>query len=48
MKGKVKTIIILASILLIGIVVSNGCKKTTPTEPAEPAAQTKAVEPNQP
>jgi len=44
---KVK-IIALVSILLAGLVAFNGCKKSTPTEPAKQAAQTKAVEPNQP
>jgi len=43
MKGKVWTIIALV-ILLVGLVVFNGCKKSQP----KPAAQTKAVEPNQP
>jgi hypothetical protein len=43
MKGKVGIIIALVSILLVGLVAFNGCKKSTP---AEPAAQTKAVEPN--
>jgi cell division protein FtsN len=46
MKGKVWTIIVLV-ILLVGLVVFNGCKKSQP-KPAKPAAQTKAVEPNQP
>jgi flagellar basal body-associated protein FliL len=46
MKGKVWTIIVLV-ILLVGLVVFNGCKKSQPKQ-AEPAAQTKAVEPNQP
>ncbi len=45
MKRKVGTIIILVSILVVGIVAFNGCKKSTPTKPA---TQTKAVEPNQP
>jgi hypothetical protein len=44
MKGKVWTIIALV-ILLVGLVVFNGCKKSTPAKPAE---QPKAVEPNQP
>jgi hypothetical protein len=44
MKGKVWTIIALV-ILLVGLVVFNGCKKSKPTKPA---TQTKAVEPNQP
>jgi hypothetical protein len=47
MKGKVWTIIVLV-ILLVGLVVFNGCKKSTPAKPAKPATQTKAVEPNQP
>ncbi len=47
MKGKVWTTIVLV-ILLVGLVVFNGCKKSKPTEPAKPATQTKAVEPNQP
>ena len=50
MKGKVWTIIALV-ILLVGLVVFNGCKKSQPTKPAKPAkpaTQTKAVEPNQP
>jgi hypothetical protein len=42
MKGKVWTIIALV-ILLVGLVVFNGCKKSTP---AEPPAETEAVEPN--
>jgi hypothetical protein len=51
MKRKVGVLITLVSILLVGIVAFNGCKKSTPTKPAKPAkpaTQTKAVEPNQP
>lgn len=48
MKGRVWTIIALVSILLVGLVAFNGCKKSTPTKEAKPATQTKAVEPNQP
>ena len=47
MKGKVWTIIALVSVLLIGLVAFNGCKKSKP-KPAKPAVQTKAVEPNLP
>lgn len=46
MKVKIGVIITLVSILLVGIVAFNGCKKSTPTKPAEPNTQTKAVEPN--
>jgi len=44
MKSKVGIIITL--VLLVGLFAINGCKKSTP--PTAPAAQTNAVEPNQP
>jgi len=46
MKGKAGIIIItLACVLVAGLVAFNGCKKAAPPKPA---AQPKAVEPNQP
>lgn len=48
MKGKVWTIIVLV-VLLAGVAVFNGCKKSQPqAKPAKAATPTKAVEPNQP
>ncbi len=44
MKTKIGVIITLVSILIVGLVAFSGCKKS---KPAEPAAQTEAVEPNQ-
>jgi hypothetical protein len=48
MKGKIWTIIVLG-ILLVSLVVFNGCKKEQPkAKPVKAATTNKAVEPNQP
>jgi len=50
MKSKIRVIIALVSILLVGLVAFSGCKKSTPTKPTKAvktAAKTTAVELNQ-